>query len=114
MFNRKIITYLDEWKKRVNHKPLVLRGARQVGKTSAVLIFAKKHFKHVIHLNLEKAEHHRLFKNDLSLNEFLTVVKAEWKEPIVSGETLIFMDEIQNAPSLIKLLRFFYEERPDL
>ena len=85
-----------------------------MGKTSAVLIFAKKHFKHVIHLNLEKAEHHRLFKNDLSLNEFLTVVKAEWKEPIVSGETLIFMDEIQNAPSLIKLLRFFYEERPDL
>lgn len=114
MFNRKIIKRLEEWRDNPKHKPMVLRGARQVGKTSAVLIFAKKHFKHIIHLNLERAEHLRLFKNDLSLNEFITVVKAEFNVPVVPGETLIFIDEIQNAPCLIKLLRFFYEEQPTL
>lgn len=114
MFNRKIIKYLEEWQMRPGRKPLVLRGARQVGKTSAVQIFAKKHFREIIHLNLEKAEHMRLFIKDLSLDDFLTVVKAEFKKSIVPGETLIFIDEIQNSPALIKLLRFFYEERPDL
>lgn len=114
MFNRRIIGYLEEWRARSNRKPLVLRGARQVGKTSAVLLFARKHFKDIIHLNLEKAEHIRLFREDMPLNDFLTVVKAEFKKPITPDETLIFIDEIQNSPPLIKLLRFFYEERPDL
>ncbi len=114
MFDRKIIKYLLEWKKRSNRKPMVLRGARQVGKTSAVLIFAEKYFKNIIHLNLEKAEYLRLVKSDLSLNEFLILLKAEFNQVIIPGETLIFIDEIQNSPFLIKLLRFFYEERPEL
>ena len=57
MFKRKIIDYLVNWKNKKTRKPLIIRGVRQVGKTSAVLIFAKKHFKNLIHLNLEKAEH---------------------------------------------------------
>jgi len=114
MFNRKIIGYLEKWRENPNRKPLVLRGARQVGKTSAVLIFARRHFKDIIHLNLEKAEHMRLFGENISLNEFLTIIKAEFKKSITPNETLIFIDEIQNSPPLIKLLRFFYEERPDL
>lgn len=114
MFNRRILKYLEEWCNNPRRKPMVIRGARQVGKTSAVLIFARKHFKHIVHLNLEKAEHMRMFKNDLSLSEFITVIKAEFKVQVVPGETLIFIDEIQNAPSLIKLLRFFYEEQPAL
>lgn len=56
----------------------------------------------------------RLFRESVSLNEFLTIVKAEFKKSITPGKTLIFIDEIQNSPVLIKLLRFFYEERPDL
>ena len=107
MFNRKIIGYLERWHKKPNRKPLVIRGARQVGKTSAVLIFGKKHFSDMIHLNLEKAEHMRLFRESVSLNEFLTIVKAEFKKSITPGKTLIFIDEIQNSPVLIKLLRFF-------
>lgn len=114
MFNRKIIKYLEDWQQRPNRRPLVIRGARQVGKTSAVLIFAGLRFKNLIYLNLEKAEHLRLFRNDLSLDEFFTIVKAEFNTAIVPNETLIFIDEIQNSPPLIKLLRFFYEERPDL
>jgi len=114
MFNRKVIKYLEEWHKKSNRKPLVLRGARQVGKTSAALIFGKKRFKDIIHLNLDKVEHLRLFREPVSLNEFLTIIKAEFKKPIAPNETLIFIDEIQNSPALIKLLRFFYEERSDL
>lgn len=114
MFNRKIVRYLEKWRENPDRKPLVLRGARQVGKTSAVLIFAKKHFKNIVYLNLEKAEHMRLFSKNMSLDEFLTIVKAEFKIPIIPNETLIFIDEIQNSPVLIKLLRFFYEERPDI
>ncbi|KAF0134590.1 MAG: hypothetical protein FD145_608 [Candidatus Saganbacteria bacterium] len=114
MFNRKIIEYLKEWSRRDGRKPLVMRGARQVGKTSAVLILAEKCFKSIIHINLEKAEHSRLFRNEISLDEFLMVIQAEFKQAVVAGETLIFIDEIQNSPYLIKLLRFFYEERPDL
>lgn len=114
MFNRKVVKYLEAWRQRGNRKPLVLRGARQVGKTSAILIFAGKHFKNLVHINLEKTEHLRLFRNDISLDEFFTIVKAEFNVPIVPDETLIFIDEIQNSPPLIKLLRFFYEERPDL
>lgn len=114
MFNRKIIKYLEVWRNNPRRKPMVIRGARQVGKTSAVLILGKKHFKNIFHLNLEKSEHLRLFKNDVSLSEFITIIKAEFKMPIIPNETLIFIDEIQNSPVLIKLLRFFYEERPDL
>lgn len=114
MFDRRIIKYLEEWKNNPARKPIVIRGARQVGKTSAVLIFGRKHFKDIIHLDLEKVEHIRLFAKELSLGEFLAVLQAEWKKKIVPQETLIFIDEIQNSPNLIKLLRFVYEERPDL
>lgn len=114
MFNRRILTHLAEWREKPSRKPLVLRGARQVGKTSAVLIFARKHFKNIIHLNLEKLEHLSLFKQELSLDDFLMIVKARFEVPLIPGETLLFIDEIQNSPALTKLLRFFYEEKPAL
>jgi len=114
MFDRKMLKYLIKWKDQPDRKPLVIRGARQVGKTSIVIMFAKDHFKNLIHINLEKTEHLRLFKKELSLKEFLTVLQIEFKQEIIPQETLIFIDEIQNSPSLIALLRFFYEERPDI
>src|SRR3990167_8963177 len=57
MFDRRIIEYLRDWKDKPSRKPLVVRGARQVGKTSAILIFGKSYFKEIVHLNLEKNEH---------------------------------------------------------
>lgn len=114
MFSRRIISYLEEWRNRPTRKPLILRGARQVGKTSAVLIFAEKCFKNLIHLNLEKAEHVKLFREELSLDDFENILRIKFNQELVSGETLVFLDEIQNSPSLMKLLRFFYEERPGL
>ncbi|MDA2922216.1 AAA family ATPase [Patescibacteria group bacterium AH-259-L07] len=114
MFNRKIINYLVGWKNKKERKPLILRGARQVGKTFAILMFGKKYFKNLIYINLEKAEHLVLFKSELSLDDFEKIIQIKFHQKIIPGKTLIFIDEIQNSPILIKLLRFFYEERPNI
>ncbi len=114
MFNRKIINYLLEWKDKKERKPLVIHGARQVGKTSAVLIFAEKYFKSIVNLNLEKSEHLSLFREPVSIEDFEKIIQIKFHQKIIPGKTLVFIDEIQNSPSLIKLLRFFYEEKPDL
>lgn len=114
MFNRKIVDYLVEWKDRKARKPLVLRGARQVGKTSAVLMFAEKYFENIIHLNLEKPEHLSLFREEVSLGNFEKTIQIKFHRKIIPKKTLIFIDEIQNSQAMIRLLRFFYEERPDI
>lgn len=113
MFNRKVLLYLKDWKERNERKPLILRGARQVGKTSVVLLFARDYFEDIIHINLDNIEHLRLFRGEVSLREFEDIVKIKFKKKL-DPSTLIFIDEIQNSPSLIKLLRFFAEERRDL
>jgi predicted AAA+ superfamily ATPase len=102
------------WKEKRGRKPLVIRGARQVGKTSAVLMFGKKHFKEVIDLNLENPAHSGLFREDVSLQDFEKIIQIKFHKRIIPKETLVFIDEIQNSPVLLKLLRFFYEERPEL
>ncbi|KKP38317.1 MAG: AAA ATPase [Candidatus Peregrinibacteria bacterium GW2011_GWF2_33_10] len=113
MFNRKIITYLSSWKDNVDRKPLILRGARQVGKTSIVKYFAKKYFHNFVYINLEDFKDLDAFSGNMSIEEFEKKVKIFKKQNLSKG-TLVFIDEIQNNPYLIALLRFFYEERPDL
>lgn len=114
MFNRDILNYLEKWKDKKHRKPLVLRGARQVGKTYAVKLFAEKHFDDLIYINLDRAEDYDLFKEIKSLSDFEKTVDIILGKKIVPGATLVFIDEIQNAPDLIELLRFFYEDRPSL
>lgn len=114
MFNRKIIKYLERWKNSDNRKPLILRGARQVGKTVSIKLFAQKFFKDIIYINLENPEYEQLFRNPLSLDNFEKIIQLKFQKNLKDGETLLFIDEIQNSPSLIKLLRFFYENRPGL
>jgi len=114
MFNRDILTYLEKWKLKKGRKPLVLRGARQVGKTFAVKIFAEKNFADLLYINLDKNEDYELFKEIRSILDFEKTADVVLGKKIVSGKTLVFIDEIQNTPNLIELLRFFYEERPDL
>lgn len=114
MFPRKVDDYLQSWKVKKERKPLILRGARQVGKTSAVLLFGKNNFEQVVHINLEKPEHARLFPGEVSLKEFETIVNVAFGQKLVPGKTLLFIDEIQENPFLLKLLRFFFEEIPQL
>jgi predicted AAA+ superfamily ATPase len=113
-FNRKIIPYLSEWLRKSQRKPLVLRGARQVGKTKAVELFTKRENLDLIEINLEKTEHRRLFQHELTISEFEKIINVSFGKSINNSNTLLFIDEIQEAPHLLPMLRFFYEEKPDL
>jgi predicted AAA+ superfamily ATPase len=113
MFERTILNRLHAWKVREDRKPLILRGARQTGKTSVVNLFST-HFDRYIRLNLEKPEDKKLFERDVHFQEVIDAIfysKSFVKNP---GDTLIFIDEIQNSPKAVNLLRYFYEEAPDL
>lgn len=111
---RKQLDYLHDWKKRKNRKPLVIRGARQVGKTYLVREFGKESFKHYIELNFdEKPTLADLFDSD-DLDVILRYLSIESQCEIIPGETLIFLDEIQRAPDIFAKLRYFFEKKPEL
>lgn len=113
MFRRIALNYLREWAQKEERKPLVLRGARQVGKTTLVKMFAAD-FGHYIYLNLEEKENAELFAADSSFDDLLVGIFFKANIPIDSPRTLIFIDEIQNEPKAVQALRYFYEKRPDL
>jgi predicted AAA+ superfamily ATPase len=111
---RKADKELVSWKESKSRKPLILRGARQVGKSSAVRNFGKK-FKYFIEINLDESSDQRfLFENDLTISEIIEQLAVITKTPIISGETLLFIDEIQACIPAISTLRYFYEKFPDL
>lgn len=113
MFKRKIIEKLESWKQDKKHKPLILRGARQVGKTTVVNEFGKQ-FDNYLYFNLERKENTRLFELEIPLDDLVNMLYATSNSPRREGTTLIFIDEIQNSTKAISLLRYFYEQRPDL
>ncbi len=113
MFNRDIIQELSKWADRSNRKPLVLRGARQVGKTTAVKMFSKE-FDQYIYINLEKSEEREIFNREYPFKDLLTTLFIYAEKKRTGGKTLLFIDEIQSCPKAIALLRYFYEEAKDL
>ena len=113
MFQRLAIKALQQWAQKEERKPLVLRGARQVGKTTLVELFSKE-FEVYIYLNLEEVENAALFSMDVSFDDLLAGIYAKAGVRIENKRTLIFIDEIQKAPDAVKFLRYFYEKRPDL
>ena len=113
MFYRDIIEKLEEWDKRNDRKPLIIRGARQVGKTTVINLFAQK-FDCFLSLNLEKHSERELFEKGTSPEEILTAVYFFRGLPKHTGKVLLFIDEIQNSPKAVAMLRYFYEDMPDL
>ena len=113
MFRRDILSKLEAWKQDKKHKPLILRGARQVGKTTIVNEFGTQ-FDNYLYFNLENKESIRLFEMDIPLDDLVNMLYASLGKMRNEGSTLIFIDEIQNSPKTIALLRYFYEQRPDL
>ena len=109
MIERKIIGLLNDWKLSVIRKPLVLRGARQVGKTTVVNEFARG-YKQYIYLNLERKENALIFKNYTSFQSLVEGIFFLNGKDIQEKNTLIFIDEIQEVPEAINLLRYFYED----
>ena len=113
MFKRLALNYLRKWAQKEERKPLVLRGARQVGKTTLVKMFADD-FDHYIYLNLEEADNAKLFAADSTFDDLLAGIFFRANLTADSHRTLIFIDEIQNEPKAVQALRYFYERRPDL
>lgn len=113
MFKRIALENLREWALKAERKPLVLRGARQVGKTTLVEMFAAD-FDHYIYLNLEEKDNAELFATDSTFDDLLAGIFFKAKLPVDSLRTLIFIDEIQTEPKAVQALRYFYEKRPDL
>ena len=102
------------WKTDADRKPLLIRGARQVGKSSAIANFGT-HFEHFITVNFEKNKNlQTLFDGDLDVKEICQKLSVHFKTPIVPGKTLLFFDEIQTCPNAIMSLRYFYEDYPEL
>jgi uncharacterized protein len=114
IFKRDIEQNLYEWKGKGNRKPLIIRGARQVGKTTLVNQFAKT-YKNYIDLNLEKSSDKDIFEQGKDLK---TITESLFLRNNISFKdaenTLLFIDEIQESPRAIGLLRYFYEEFPSL
>jgi len=114
MFKRSILKELEAWAKKKNRKPLVIRGARQVGKTTVVNQFAQN-FDQYIYLNLELTADRKPFDNFKDLE---TLVQALFflknKEYSKRKKTLLFIDEIQEVPEAFNILRFFYEQMPEI
>ena len=111
---RIIMKYLLEWKKDKNRKPLIIRGARQVGKTYIVRELGKT-FTNFIEINFEmKPELSLIFKDDLTPDVILQKISIAYNKKIIPNETLIFFDEIQNCPNALISLRYFYELKPEI
>lgn len=112
-FKREIQSRLEEWRRSSRRKPLVLRGARQVGKTTVVNQFGRT-FDNYIYLNLEDAAAAALFDLNVPLADLIPFFFAHCKKKRVEGTTLIFIDEIQNSAKAVARLRYFYEQLPEI
>lgn len=111
---RKAMEWLIEWKEENQRKPLILNGARQVGKTYLLREFGKEHFTSVLYVNLESNhEIARLFDDDITPARLLRYLEAATAQRILPRETLIILDEIQACERAVTSLKYFCEEAPE-
>lgn len=113
-YRRNIDLHLKEWANRKDRKPLLLRGARQVGKSTAVQHLGKD-FQYYVEINFEKSPSYKdLFRQDLDVQRIVPLMAAMHGTPIIPGKTLLFLDEIQDCQEAIMALRYFKEDMPQL
>jgi predicted AAA+ superfamily ATPase len=113
MFHRNATEQLKKWAEKENRKPLILRGARQVGKTTLIHEFGKE-FSTYLYLNLEDKLSSSIFDVDKGVDDILTTIYLYCNKARTDGKTLLFIDEIQNSANAISKLRYFFEEIPTL
>jgi predicted AAA+ superfamily ATPase len=112
--SREIDKALASWKKDENRKPLLLRGPRQVGKSSAVRNLALT-FEYFIEVDFEAQRNlHSLFNQSLNPGDICEQLSLFFEVPVIEGKTLLFFDEIQSCLPAISSLRYFYEKLPNL
>lgn len=113
-FDRTIDIYLKEWVQKTERKPVLLRGARQVGKSTVVRNLGKS-FGNFVEINFERQpEYKALFAGNLVMDRIISQISAISGQNITLGKTLLFLDEIQLCPEAIISLRFFKEDMPEL
>lgn len=111
MFRRKIINELNTWKQETTNKALLIKGARQVGKTTVVRQFAKANYKNFVEINFEQMPIARqAFDGNLDARSILINLSAMGFGPLKPGKTLIFFDEIQSCPKARTAIKFLVED----
>jgi predicted AAA+ superfamily ATPase len=111
MFERNVRKELEKWVMRSNYKPLILRGSRQVGKTTLVEAFSKE-FENYLYLNFEKTPSAMaLFEKEQEMDDLMAGIFLFCNREYKKGKTLLFIDEIQNSKTAITKLRYFYETK---
>ena len=113
MLKRKIEQKLADWKKTESHKPLIIKGCRQCGKTFSVLNFARKNYKHVVYLNFfENPDYASVFAGSLEVDYIVMMLSALLGGEAVfeAGETVLVLDEIQDCPEARTSLKFFHKD----
>jgi predicted AAA+ superfamily ATPase len=114
MMKRKITESLVEWKNNPNRMPLIINGARQVGKTYIVEKFAAEHFEHFVYLNMETEEELRkFFDREIRPQNVVQFIETMRLQEITAGKTLIFFDEIQACDRALTSLKYFCEDAPE-
>lgn len=107
---RGLLETLIKWKEKMDRKPLIIRGARQVGKTWLMKEFGKTHYKNIAYVNFETAlSLHHIFQSGFEVEKLILALKIETGADIVPGETLIILDEIQECEAAITSLKYFQE-----
>lgn len=110
---RELYSSLLEWKNRETRKPLILQGARQVGKTFLVKQFAQQEYSQFIYLNFEQDDELKeIFNKSLIPEKLLRDIEFLYGKKIKENSTLIFFDEIQESEQALKSLKYFYEDAP--
>ena len=111
---RKILKSLVEWKNSAERKPLILNGARQVGKTYILEMFGKEYFENVIYLNMEiEGNLCNYIEKELSPRKIIQFIESTKRQEVLPERTLIFFDEIQASERTLTLLKYFCEQTPE-
>ena len=107
---RLLMRELVKWKEKKSRKPLIIKGARQVGKTWLMKEFGKRYFENVIYINFENNQRMKnVFEMDYDIERILSALKIEVGKKIDAGNTLLIFDEIQEVPRALNALKYFYE-----
>ena len=110
---RLLLKKMEHWKNKSKRKPLIIQGARQVGKTWIMKEFGKRYFQNVVYINFANNEHMKsVFDLDYDIKRIISAIKIEYGSGFEADNTLLIFDEIQEAPKALSALKYFYENAP--
>lgn len=114
VMQRLIMEQLYQWKNKKRRKPLIIRGARQVGKTWIMKEFGRTYFENVVYISFDNNERMKhVFEADFDIQRIISLLKIESKQKIEPDNTLLIFDEIQEVPKALTALKYFYENAPE-